>query len=271
MQALPLILEPAELRPLLGSDEILVLDLSRENTHRDLHIPGARFLDYAALVEDRPPASGLLPAAAVLAQRLGDAGIGPDTRVVAYDDEGGGKAARLIWTLHALGHRHGSLLNGGLQAWANERQPLDRKPARAEAASFHAATNPEVTADAEYILSRLDDPGLALLDARSAEEYTGARRFSARPGRIPGAVNLDWTEAMDRTRNLRMKPADRLTQTLAGLGVTPDKEVVVYCQTHHRSSYLYVALKALGFERVRGYPGSWSDWGNRLDLPTETG
>lgn len=269
--ALPLLLEPVELEKQLDAEDLVVLDLSRASTYKDLHIPGAVSLDYAQIVSDQPPVAGLMPDTAVLEQHLGAAGIGPNTRVAAYDDEGGGKAGRLLWTLHALGCRNASLLDGGLYSWANERHRLDRKPVTPTPQTFVAAPVPEVTADAEYILERLDDPTVALLDARTADEYTGARRFSARPGRIPGAVNLDWTEAMDRPRNLRMKPAEALRKTLADLGVTPDKEVIVYCQTHHRSSYLYVVLKALGFDRVRGYPGSWSDWGNRADLPAEIG
>ena len=83
-------------------------------------------------------------------------------------------------------------------------------------------------------------------------------------------MNLDWTETMDRQRNLRLKPAAELLARLEALGVTPDKQVVTYCQTHHRSSHSYVMLKALGFSRVKGYPGSWSEWGNLADTPIET-
>jgi len=74
---------------------------------------------------------------------------------------------------------------------------------------------------------------------------------------------------MDRSRNYRLLPADSLKATLSGMGFTPDKEIIVYCQTHHRSALSYVMLKHLGYERVRGYPGSWSEWGNRSDTPIE--
>ncbi len=111
---------------------------------------------------------------------------------------------------------------------------------------------------------------LALWDARSVNEYRGISRFSHYPGHIPGAVNLDWLEVMDRQNNIRLKPESDLRNMLTGLGITPDKEVITYCQTHHRSSLTWFVLNYLGYPQARGYPGSWSDWGNRDETPKET-
>ncbi len=112
--------------------------------------------------------------------------------------------------------------------------------------------------------------GVVILDTRSPAEFSGIDRRAARGGHIPGAVNMDWSVALDRERNLRLKPAVELRGILDNLGITPDKEVITHCQTHHRSSHTYLMLKALGYPRTRGYPGSWSEWGNDLELPTET-
>jgi thiosulfate/3-mercaptopyruvate sulfurtransferase len=248
---------------------LLLADLSKASVHAQYRLPGALFLDYGQLLAHRPPVSGLLPDTATLARTLGGLGIGKDTWVVAYDDEGGGKAARLLWTLELLGHRRCSLLNGGLFSWANEGHPLGERSGLASPATFVPAFDPQRTADADYIRARLDDPATVLLDARSPQEFSGAQRFSARGGHIPGARNLDWMAAMDRDRNMRMRPAEQLRPVLEGLGVTPDKEVITYCQTHHRSSFTYWMLRVLGYPQVRGYPGSWSDWGNRGDTPVE--
>jgi len=80
---------------------------------------------------------------------------------------------------------------------------------------------------------------------------------------------MEWTQTMDATRSLRLKPSETLLSTFAAAGVTRDREVITYCQTHHRSAHTWLVLKALGFERVRGYPGSWSEWGNRNDTPID--
>jgi thiosulfate/3-mercaptopyruvate sulfurtransferase len=126
-----------------------------------------------------------------------------------------------------------------------------------------------VVADKSYILSRLGQADLALLDTRSPGEYRGLDVRAARGGHIPGAVNMNWTTAMDQARQLRFKADGELRALLEGLGVTPDKEVIVYCQTHHRSAHTYMVLKHLGYPRIRGYPGAWSEWGNDAALPVE--
>ena len=264
---LPLLIEPQQLKPLLTVDDLLVVSLCKDTTYAQLHIPGAVHLAYADITASRGMTHGLLPEPAHLESVLSAHGISNDTQVIAYDDEGGGNACRLLWTLEAMGHQQFSLLNGGLHAWANEKHPLSREPAKPATSQFVASPDRTGIADAEYILERLENQDLALWDARSVNEYQGISRFSQFPGHIPGAVNLDWLEVMDRERNLRLKSTDELQQTLDGLGITVDKEVVTYCQTHHRSSLTYFVLKILGYQRIKGYPGSWSDWGNRPDTP----
>ncbi len=270
MSELPLLIEPEALRPLLGQPELLVLDLCRDSTYQQLHIPGALHVSYGEIVASEPPVHGLLPATDQLEQCFSAYGIGDKTHVVAYDDEGGGNASRLLWTLDAMGHKGYSLLNGGLHAWANERHPVNRKSVTAEPRIFNPRPNSEPVAETDEILQQLKHNDLALWDARSVNEYRGISRFSQYPGHIPGAINLDWLELMDRQNNLRLKPEAELRDLLTGLGITPDKKVITYCQTHHRSSLSWFVLKYLGYEQAKGYHGSWSDWGNRDDTPKET-
>ena len=267
IEQLPLLIEPDQLEPLLDSDGLRLVSLCKDSTYSQLHIPGAVHLAYGSITTSRGMTHGLLPDPTQLEEVLAAHGIGNETWVVAYDDEGGGNASRLLWTLETLGHRRFSLLNGGLHAWANEHHPLSREPAPPLRVEFTATPDSAPVADAPYILSRLQDDELALWDARSPNEYRGISRFAQFAGHIPGAVNLDWFEVMDREHNLRLKPEDELKRILNTLGLTPDKEIVTYCQTHHRSSLAWFVLKYLGYSRVKGYPGSWADWGNRIDTP----
>lgn len=266
---LPLLIEPEELEIRLGTQGILVVDLCTQQVYAHAHIPGAVHLEYDAIVAGRPPVGGLLPDARQLSQVFSSIALTPETHVVAYDDEGGGKAGRLLWTLDVIGHTCFSLLNGGIHAWTNEGYPLDSSVPRPAPADYSATIGPDCHASKDYIMQKLGNPDVVLLDTRTPEEFSGLKRFAIRGGHIPGAVNMDWVLPMDQQRNLRLKPEGEVRDMLEGLGVSPEREVIVYCQTHHRSSHTYMVLKSLGYPRVRGYPGAWSEWGNLRDTPVE--
>ena len=266
---LPLILAPDALEPLLGREGLLVVDLCQENTYAQYHIPGAVHIEYQHIVAIAPPVHGLLPETADLERLFSAAGISNDTHVVAYDDEGGGKASRLLWTLEVLGHTAFSLLDGGLYAWANEGHKLDAGAVVPEPADFRANISNEAVADTAFILQNLDNPDLALIDARSEDEYAGRQITAQRNGHIPGAKHWNWQDIMDPLNNQRLKAVETLEQALAERSVSPEKQVVVYCQTNHRSSLTYITLKSLGYQNLKAYPGSWADWGNREDTPVE--
>ena len=225
-------------------------------------------LDHSGLVSGILPSPGKLPGLDQVAQTLSATGLTHEHHVVAYDDEGGGWASRLLWTLDVVGHNNGSLLNGGMVAWAQEGHPLTSEVPAVTPSNYVVSTVGTALADKDHILSRLDDTGLALLDARSPAEFDGSKIRAAKAGHIPGAVNLNWTDAMDRDRNLRLLPDAVLRDMLAQRSIRPEHEVITYCHTHHRSSLTYFMLKHLGYN-ARGYDGSWSEWGNDPDTPVE--
>ncbi len=267
---LPLLIEPEQLQSCLADPRVLIVDLSNPARYAAGHIPGAVHLDYADLVRVEPPAMGLLPDEARLGEVCSRLGLTPERHVVAYDEEGNGRAGRLLWTLAVLGHEPVSLLNGGTHAWDAAGGPLEaqlRHPSRSVYPARFA--NPAAVADKAYILEQLGCADVVLLDTRTPAEFAGLDQRAARAGHIPGAVNLNWTDAMDPQRQLRLQPDPVLRELLATRGVTPDKEVIVYCQTHHRSAHTYWVLRYLGYPRVRGYPGAWSEWGNDPGLPVE--
>ena len=268
---LPLLIEPEQLQPYLSDPAVLIVDLGDPASYAAGHIPGAVHLDYSDLVRVEPPAMGLLPGEAQLGEVLSRIGLTPARHVIAYDEEGNGRAGRLLWTLAALGHERVSLLNGGIHAWDAAAGPLETQFRHPPPSAYqaHFADPPTAVADRAYILGRLGQRDLALLDTRTPAEFAGLDQRAARGGHIPGAVNLNWTDAMDPQRQLRLQPDPVLRKLLERRGVTPDKEVIVYCQTHHRSAHTYWVLRYLGYPRVRGYPGAWSEWGNDPGLPVE--
>lgn len=269
MATLPLLLQPDELERRLGDESLLIVDLCNEESYLARHIPGAVHLDYAHIVAARPPTMGLLPDEHRLSRVLSTIGFSLDSHVVAYDAEGNGRASRFLWTLEVLGHERLSLLDGGLKAWLAERHPVKEGCEIRQPQHFHGNYYRDRVADKAYILAHLPDPDVVILDARSPAEYHGDHLRAQRGGHIPGAVNFEWTEAIDQERNLRFKPIDELRSMLETLGVTPDKEIICHCQTHHRSAHTCMVLKHLGYPRVKGYPGSWSEWGNDPATPIE--
>jgi thiosulfate/3-mercaptopyruvate sulfurtransferase len=265
---LPLLIEPNQLQPLLGNPELLIIDTCQPQTYAQLHIPGAVHIKPNELVCGLPPAPGKLPSLAQLTALLARIGYSADKHIVVYDDEGGGWAGRFIWTLDVIGHKHYSLLDGGLHSWAKEQHPVTNEVPVVQATAVSVTIHPEVIAELETVLASLQDPNVKIWDARSKEEYLGLRSSSARAGHIPGAVNLDWLDTMDKSRNLRLLPLEQLRDTLATLGIREGNTIITHCQSHHRSGLTYIIAKLLGFT-VLGYHGSWGEWGNNADVPIE--
>lgn len=265
---LPLILEPDELQPLLGHPDLLIVDLCQPQNWRQLHLPGAVHCDARELVRGTPPAPGKLPSLQQLEALFARIGYTPDKHIVVYDDEGGGWAGRFIWLLDVIGHTRSSWLNGGLFAWYKEQRPLTAEVVPPTPTTVSLQIDRTPTASLDEVMNALGDADIAIWDARSAEEYAGLRSGSARYGHIPGAVNLDWVECMDRDNNLRLQPLDVLRSKLEHCGITPDKHIITHCQSHHRSGLTYLVAKALG-HRVQAYDGSWAEWGNLLETPID--
>nr|WP_272884313.1 rhodanese-like domain-containing protein [Stutzerimonas stutzeri] len=264
---LPLVIEPADLAERLGEPELILVDLTSASRYAEGHLPGARFVDPKQTQLGQPPAPGLLPGKPQLEALFGALGHRADAVYVVYDDEGGGWAGRFIWLLDVIGHRHYHYLNGGLRAWLAEQRPLSQDSPAAAGGPVALQLSETPSATHEYIESRLGSADLVIWDARSPEEYRGEKALAARAGHIPGAINFEWTAAMDPARALRIR--EDIAERLEALGITADKEIITHCQTHHRSGFTYLLAKALGYPRIKGYPGSWGEWGNLPDTPIQ--
>ena len=254
-------------------DAVTLLDL-RPAEHFALgHIEGSRHLDlYGVSLTDSSPAP-LDAFLSMLRILFGSRGIRAERPVVVYDHESGERASRAVWLLALLGHPDVKLLDGGTHAWtaaggdlvrtSAAAPPVDPAKAPPTPPPYPETLVPELLASRFDVHRAIDDEGAVIVDVRRESEYRGTERRARRAGTIPGAVHVFWREHLDEAGAFR--PPEAIRALYQARGVTPDKTVITVCHGGYRSANTLIALKLLGYPRVRNYIGSWGEWGNRDD------
>ena len=210
---------------------------------------------------------------------LSDAGVGDDTTVILYGGNNNWFAAYAYWLLKLRGFDQVKLLNGGRKKWELEsRELVPEVPSyAASGVKIKGSEDPSIRAFRDEVIAKIGS-GTGFVDVRSPEEYRGEKlapdhlpqEQSQVPGHIAGAANIPWAKAANDDGTF--KSADELTELYDGKDVTPDKETIAYCRIGERSAHTWFVLRELlGFEDVKNYDGSWTEWGNLVDVPIEKG
>ncbi|MGH9350895.1 MAG: sulfurtransferase, partial [Terriglobia bacterium] len=207
---------------------------------------------------------------------LSKSGIANNTIVVLYGDNNNWFAAYALWQLKYYGHKDVRLMNGGRKKWELEGRPLTTEAPKV-APTQYKASNPDdsVRAKRDQIFDVIKNRNAYLVDVRSPDEFSGKviappgmSETAQRGGHIPGAISFPWSKAANEDGTF--KPYEELVNLFGAQGVRPGREAVAYCRIGERSSHTWFVLKyLLGFDKVRNYDGSWTEWGNLVDAPIE--
>ncbi len=238
------------------------------------HLPGAVGWNWTSQLADGVRRD--IASREEFSELLGASGIGPDTTIVLYGDNNNWFAAWAYWQLKLFGHRDVRILNGGRKFWLDNGLPLSTDAASAPATTYDLP-EPDFSLRAfqSDILPRLGASDFALVDVRSPAEFSGEviappgmSESAQRGGHIPGAASIPWAQTVREDGTF--KSHDVLADLYEAKGVTPDKDIVAYCRIGERSSHSWFVLhELLGYQRVRNYDGSWTEWGSMVGMPIE--
>jgi len=264
-----LLIETQELGKLLSNSQLRLVDARPLEEYRLGHLPGAVSLPAPATDDPEANRRGFPLPPERAEQLFRGVGISSNSQVVIYDDQGSRFAARVFYVLEFFGHSHAQVLNGGFKKWQREGFPLTTDSPSIAPGDFKPLANPALIATSEWVNAHLKDPKVRLLDARSVAEFKGEKIQGPRGGRIPGAINLEWTRVINSGEIKTFLDAPALEKLFSDAQISPEQEVVTYCQIGMRAADLYFALRLLGYARVRLYDGSWQEWSVLPDLPAE--
>jgi len=258
----------------LGDDGLVVAEVDENpDLYDEGHIPGAIKLHWREDLQD--PVERDLVEKDAFEQLMGSRGISNETTLVLYGDKNNWFAAYAYWYLKIYGHDDVRILDGGRQKWIDESRELTTDEPQVSPASYSARERDEtIRARRDAVRETIGRD--ALVDVRSPQEYSGEliaapgyeQEGAQRAGHIPTAQSIPWAQAVKDDGTF--KSADELRELYGAKGITPDRSVTAYCRIGERSAHTWFVLRELlGYEDVRNYDGSWTEWGNLIDVPIE--
>ena len=250
-----------ELKTLAKSGDVIIVSARNTSDYSKKHITGAVNIDHKSLYKtDGVPS--MLKSADEIAKIFGGKGISEKSKIVIYDTGSNKAAGRLYWIFKYLGVTDVNILDGHLKAWGKIRGKVTKNATKITPTTFKAIPNAAILADMSYVKAHKDDANVVLLlDVRSADEYAGTDtdKNISRYGHIPGAVNLEFKAVINEDGTI--KSIEDITKAMDAIGITSDKEIILYCASSVRAGIVYMALvDILGYSNVKVYDGAYYEW-----------
>jgi thiosulfate/3-mercaptopyruvate sulfurtransferase len=259
----------------LGDDSIRVVEVDENPAlYAEAHIPGAIGFDWQKDLQDQVKRDFLSPEA--FGELFGSRGISNDHTIVLYGDRNNWFAAYTYWYLKYYGHDAVKLMNGPREKWINEGRPTTAEKPSYGATSFRAQRPDDAIRAQRDEMLKTVGTDTRLVDVRSPQEFSGEliamagyeQEGAQRAGHIPGATNIPWAQAVNEDGTF--KSADDLRELYTGKGVLNGNDIVAYCRIGERSAHTWFVLhELLGVDNVKNYDGSWTEWGNMVNVPVE--
>ena len=255
----------------LATDNVVVIDVSKQAQYDEGHIPGALSYPTSELQVERDGVKGLLPAANDIEAYLSGLGVSSDDTIIIYDHIKSLWGSRLLWTLRVYGHDDVRLMDGAYGLWVKEGRDISTTSPSPKSSSykFSGKPNKSLIVGIDQVLENIGDDDSLVVDTRSADEYSGRDVRAARGGHIPESVHLEWTQNVDEDG--RFLSAAKLKDLYLGSDITGDLAIYTLCQTAVRATHSWFVLaELLGYDDVAVYDGSWTEWGNSADTPIDS-
>jgi len=259
----------------LNDDDIRIVEVDENpGLYAEAHIPGAIGFDWKADLQDTVKRDFLGPQE--FGELMGSRGISNDHTIVLYGDRNNWFAAYTYWYFLYYGHDDVKLMNGPREKWISEGRETTTEPPQHEPAKFEADdADDDIRAMRDEVLDALDDD-TKLVDVRSPQEFSGEliamagyeQEGAQRSGHIPGAASVPWAQAVNEDGTF--KSADELRELYSSKGVLNGEDIIAYCRIGERSAHTWFVLhELLGNDDVKNYDGSWTEWGNLVNVPIE--
>ncbi len=268
------LVEAKDLKKTINQQHIKVLDFRKKEVYLKEHIVGALNIWRTDIEDASYPYKGIMASKTQIETLFGSLGIKTTDTIIVYDDNGLCEASRLWWILQNYDFKNIKMLHGGISEWKSNHGQVTTEIPEVSESVFNLTKNPKM----QYYVSKEQvsealKTNVVILDTRTIDEFTGKQQKNgaAKGGRLPNSMHIDWTEAINYNGNKRLKSIEDLEIIYNKLNINKKDSIILYCHSGVRSAHTtFVLTQLLGYQNVKNYDGSWTEWSYFNDLPFES-